>query len=544
MRGSARVALAVCASVAALIALAVAPSAQAAFGPLGSFGSKGLAAGELEEPGGVAVGSNGSVYVADSGNNRISAFSASGQFEFAFGKEVAPGGGDICTVATTCRRGAVGGAAGSLSAPEGIAVDSGGRVYVADASDNRIGVYSGAGEFLYAFGLGVNSTDSSNVCTSASGCKVGLASGAAGGLSGPHGVALAEGHVFVADTVNNRISVFTPEGGFLYAFGSQVTGGGASACTTVSGCQASSGGAGAGSMEVPEDVTPAADGLLAVSDEENGRVDEFTTAGTFVRAFGKKVNPSDSSNVCTTACQAGTADGSAASLGAPTPVGVDATGNIYVGDTVYNRVAEFNSAGTFLRAFGAGVAHNNEAFEVCGVESGCVAGRVSSISGATTHPYGLAVDCRGGIYVSQENTTSPSIARVTRFGEAGTELPPCASGSGGGSGSGSTTPTPPSSAATFTFGKLKLSPKKGTATLAVKVTAAGRLALSGKGLKKATASAAKAGEVKLAVKLVGKAKRTLTATGKAKVKATVTFTPSGGKAVTKTKTLKLKKKRG
>ena len=42
----------------------------------------------------------------------------------------------------------------------------------------------------------------------------------------------------------------------------------------------------------------APDGQLAVSDRDNARVDIFGPDGSFVRAFGKEVNASDSSNVC------------------------------------------------------------------------------------------------------------------------------------------------------------------------------------------------------------------------------------------------------
>src|SRR4051812_12384615 len=52
--------------------------------------------------------------------------------------------------------GNLGSGAGQTNEPTGVAVDdSSGRVYVADAGNNRVDVFSAAGEFLLAFGWGV-----------------------------------------------------------------------------------------------------------------------------------------------------------------------------------------------------------------------------------------------------------------------------------------------------------------------------------------------------------------------------------------------------
>jgi hypothetical protein len=107
--------------------------------------------------------------------------------------------------------------------------------------------------------------------------------------------------------------------------------------------------------------------------------------------------------------------------------------------------------------------------------------------------------------------------------------------------------TPPVN--TFSFGKVKRNENNGTATLTVNVPGAGKLALTGKGIKTqraagravASKNVAAAGKVKLLVKAKGKAKSKLAKTGKAKVKAKITFTPTFGTAKSSTKRVKLVK---
>jgi subtilisin-like proprotein convertase family protein len=98
---------------------------------------------------------------------------------------------------------------------------------------------------------------------------------------------------------------------------------------------------------------------------------------------------------------------------------------------------------------------------------------------------------------------------------------------------------------TISAGKPKLNKKKGTAQIPVTVRDAGTLTLSGKGVKSASASKAKAvagpGTVKLTVKPKGKTAKKLNSTGKAAVKVKITFTPNGGASSVTTKKIKLKK---
>ena len=75
---------------------------------------------------------------------------------------------------------------------------------------------------------------------------------------------------------------------------------------------------------------------------------------------------------------------------------------------------------------------------------------------------------------------------------------------------------------------MKLNKKKGTATLSVEVSGAGKVALKQTStVTGATKTANAAGTVKLTVKSRGKAKKTLNKKGKVKVKAPVTLGDRG-----------------
>jgi hypothetical protein len=101
---------------------------------------------------------------------------------------------------------------------------------------------------------------------------------------------------------------------------------------------------------------------------------------------------------------------------------------------------------------------------------------------------------------------------------------------------------------TLKAGKPKLNQKKGTAQVPVTVGDAGKVTLSGKGVKAASASKSKAvagpGTVKLTVKPKGKTASKLNTTGKATVKVKITFTPNGGVAKSVKMKIKLKKQLG
>jgi DNA-binding beta-propeller fold protein YncE len=88
----------------------------------GSYPGNGLSL-----PTDVAVGSEGRVYIVDSGRHRIASYDASANPLGHFGSE---GEGE-----------------GQLSGPVGIDVDSKGNIYVADKNNNRVQVFKADGSF-------------------------------------------------------------------------------------------------------------------------------------------------------------------------------------------------------------------------------------------------------------------------------------------------------------------------------------------------------------------------------------------------------------
>jgi len=154
--------------------------------------SAATSATSLKTPGGLAIGPNGDLFVADSGNNRVLEFPAGGGTGAAavrvYGQPGMSSGAPPTQIS-----------AGTLTAPQGIFVDQQSNLYVADSGANRVLVYSNTAQAQ---------------STEAASAVIGQAdfSGTPGGVSfnAPFGVAVdSTGNVWVADNGNNRVLEFT-----------------------------------------------------------------------------------------------------------------------------------------------------------------------------------------------------------------------------------------------------------------------------------------------------------------------------------------------
>lgn len=152
------------------------------------FGIIGQEPGQFLHPRGIAVATDGSVFVTDSDNNRIQHLSADGKVLKVWGSF-----GDITT-------GDIPG--GMFNQPWGIAVSDDGFVYVADTWNHRIQKFTFDGEFVKMWGY-FGQAESPDA------------------LWGPRDIAIdAAGNLFVSDTGNKRIVVFDADGNYITEFGS------------------------------------------------------------------------------------------------------------------------------------------------------------------------------------------------------------------------------------------------------------------------------------------------------------------------------------
>jgi hypothetical protein len=149
----------------------------------------------------------------------------------------------------------------------------------------------------------------------------------------------------------------------------------------------------------------------------------------------------------------------------------------------------------------------------------------------TTLPAGG--ECQVGVRFAPDSTGAKTA--TLRVNGAGESLSAPLTGSGIES-----TPTPAPSN-TFSLEKFKTNTKKGTATLSVSVPGAGRLQLSGGGVKQTQKTSSQKANISLPITPNAQTASQLDKSGNAKVTVTVSFTPGGGSPGKKAKTYKLVK---
>lgn len=174
---------------------------------LRAWGKTGKGDGEFDFPGGLAVASNGRVYVADQTNRRVQVFDKQGKFLSKWGKYGTAAGEFGGNVHPSSR---VGG-------PQFVALDREGNVFTTEGSVGRVQQFTAEGKYLLSWG------DNQDKPGSFGGAFSGFKD-RKGSLQGPVGICVdARGNVWVS-AVSGRIQQFTAAGKYLRGFGEAGTG--------------------------------------------------------------------------------------------------------------------------------------------------------------------------------------------------------------------------------------------------------------------------------------------------------------------------------
>jgi uncharacterized protein (TIGR03437 family) len=309
-------------------------------------GDAGLAiAAELHNPEDVAVDSSGNIYIADTANAYIRKVTTDGNINYIAGDGSIGYSGD-------------GGYATSadLIAPFALAVDSSGNVYFAENGDSRIRR------------IDAKSLDISTVAGNGTPGFTGDGSTATNAeMNSPTGVAVdSAGNLYIADSLNCRIR--------------KVASGGNISTLAGNGTLSYSGDGGAASkaqLNTPQGVAADAAGNLYLSDTLNNVV--------------RKVSPNGIiSNYAGNGGVGSSGDGSAATsaqLNGPQGLAVDASGNLFIADTLNAKVRKVSASGVISTVAGSGT-------------PGYGGDGAAATSAQLNLPIGVAVDGNNNLYIA------------------------------------------------------------------------------------------------------------------------------------------------
>jgi sugar lactone lactonase YvrE len=280
-----------------IVGTTVTVSTLAGNGIVGFLNGPGSSA-RFNNPSGIAVDSAGNVYVGDTDNHRIRKITTSG------------------TVSTLAGTGTAGflngpGSSAKFKYPRGVAVDSAGNVYVADENNHRIRKITIVGTTV---------TVSTLAGTGTGGFLDGPGSSAL--FKSPYGVAVdSAGNVYVVDYLNSRIRK-------IMTSGTTVT------VSTLAGNRSAGYADGPGSsakFRYPTGIAVDSAGYIYVADEDNHSIRKITPGGTVSTIVGSGT--------------AGYAEGTGTNSQFKYPFGVavDSAGNVYVADSVNNRIRKITT---------------------------------------------------------------------------------------------------------------------------------------------------------------------------------------------------------
>lgn len=308
---------------------------------------------------GAATDSVGNIYLADTGNDVIRKITPAGVVSTYAGMAGSPGLLNTASAITS-----------KFTAPQGVAVDSTGNVYVADTGNGvirkiapnggAVTTLAGQGGLMYADGTGT-----------------------AAGFCFPTGIALdSTGNLYVADGCNDAIRKVTPAGVVTTLAGG--TG------TSSNGMGYLNGPGNVAKFNSPTDVAVDASGNVYVTDTKNYAIRKVTPAGqvtTFV-GLGEMGG------------YAGYATGTGVDIPfqGPTGITIDGAGNFFVTDYWNNVVLMISPMGVILTLAGPTTPTGPT---MLSASAGYADG--SGVAARFSAPGGVTVDASGNVYVVDGN---------------------------------------------------------------------------------------------------------------------------------------------
>jgi RHS repeat-associated protein len=393
-------------------------------GGVGGFAQEGdngpASQAGLASPRQEAFDTQGDIYIADSGNNRIQEIAAYTHTQFGISMTA----GDIYTVA-----GQANGAPGCqcdgypatqayLNDPVGIVTDAAGDLYIADNGNNRIQEVPAASGTQYGQSMTAGymyTIAGDQYGTSGYTGDGGAATSAL--LNQPESLAVDKaGDVFIADAGNNRIQEIAAASGTQY--GQSMTADDiytiAGSATGVSGSSGDGGPASSAKLNDPAAMTMDNAGDLLIADTGNNRIQDIPAhTGT---SYGQAMTAGDIYTIGG-GTSGTTGDGgpaTSAALHAPVSIAADPAGDVYIADSANNRIQEI--AATSGTQWGQSMTAD-DIYTVAGSATGSSGNSGdggAAVSGLMTTTESVSLDPEGDLYVTDNsNNTVREIASAT-----------------------------------------------------------------------------------------------------------------------------------
>ncbi len=343
--------------------------------PAGFSGDGGPAAeAQMHEPRMMTFAPSGDMYIADTFNQVIRKVDTAGTMSTVAGRftgfvprdeaDCVPnfsGEGGPATEAT-------------LSCPHGVAVDTAGNVYIADSANHAIRRVDPSGTIVTVGGAGGSAGDSGDG-----------GPGTEARIQGPKGIVLdGRGGLLIADSGNDRVKRLDLASGVI---------------TLVAGT-GDAGGAGDGGpateaqLVEPRTLAVGPDGSIYIAEPKAHRVRRVdpqgivsTFAGTGRAGFSGEGGPA-----------------ARAALNFPRGVGTDAAGNVYIADSLNQRIRRVDAAGVITTVAGRGKACYFSTSNNCG-DGG------PPLEAGFATPRAVEATAAGDLYVA--DTFNERIRRVT-----------------------------------------------------------------------------------------------------------------------------------